>query len=347
MKRYGRTTTSGVIIGLLIALALILAVIALTRYDATGRGGNRLGKEFVYNTSDLPKTDPNLILYEENASPIPTGFAQVFCVAVDAKGLVYVGGDQAIRCFGRGGKQVAEIALGQAPTCLAVAEDGRLFVGLRDHVEVFDDQLKPSASWETRGGSAVLTSIALSDAQVFVADAGNRVVLRYDQAGTMEAVIGEKDAERNIPGFIVPSPYFDMAVTGDGLFRVVNPGRQRIEAYTLAGDFEFAWGKPSTAVDGFCGCCNPVNIALLSDGSFVTCEKGLVRVKVYDSDGAFVGVVAGPEQLMGGVVPKVCETPAQCQEGGFDVAVDAQDRVYVLDALKNTVRIFTRKGTAL
>jgi len=347
MKRNGRITTGDLITGLLIALALILAVIALVRYDTTGRGGNRLGKEFVYDTSDLPKTDPNLILYEESTGPIPTGFAQVFCVAVDAKGLVYVGGDQAVRCFDRDAKQVADMALGQTPTCLAVAEDGRLFVGLRDHVEIFDDQLKPIASWETRGDGAVLTSIALSDAQVFVADAGNRVVLRYDQAGTMEAVIGEKDAERNIPGFIVPSPYFDMAVTGDGLLRVVNPGRQRIEAYTMAGDFEFAWGTPSIAMEGFCGCCNPVNIAVLSDGSFVTCEKGLVRVKVYDSDGAFMGVVAGPEQLMGGVAPKVCETPAQCQEGGFDVAVDAQDRVYVLDALKNTVRTFNRKGQAL
>ena len=100
-------------------------------------------------------------------------------------------------------------------------------------------------------------------------------------------------------------------------------------------------------MDGFCGCCNPVNIALLSDGSFVTCEKGLVRVKVYDSDGAFVGVVAGPELLMGGRTPKVCETPAQCQDGGFDVAVDAKDRVYVLDTLQNTVRIFNRKGAVL
>ena len=342
MYRNQGTSKTGIMTGLIIALGLIVAVVALVRYDTTGRSGNRLGKEFVYNVTDLPQIDPNLILYEENARLIQTGFDQAHCVAVDGKGLIYVGGDRAIRRFDSAGTQVSDIALEQAPRCLALAENGRIYVGLRDHVEVFNDQLERIAVWEGRGDEAVLTSIALSDSDVFVADAGQRVVLRYDQAGALHTVIGVKDEDRNVPGFIVPSPYFDIAVTGDGLLRVVNPGRQRIEAYTFGGDFEFAWGRASTAVAGFCGCCNPVNVALLSDGSFVTCEKGLVRVKIYDSDGAFEGVVAGPDQLIKGKIPKVCETPAQCQSGGFDVAVDAQDRVYVLDTLKNSVRIFER-----
>ncbi len=347
MYRFRGIAKMQVVTGSVIALGLILAVIALTRYDTTGRTGNRLGKEFVYDVTDLPQTDPNLVLYEENTNFIQTGFVQAHCVAVDANGQVYVGGDKAIHRFDDSGNQLGDIPLGQTPRCLALAEDGRIYVGLRDHVEVFDGQLQRIASWEGRGDEAVLSSIALSGSDVFVADAGQRVVLHYDRAGTLEALIGEKDEDRNAPGLIVPSPYFDVAVTGDGLLRVVNPGRQRIEAYTFAGDFEFAWGRAAIAVDGFCGCCNPVNIAILSDGSFVTCEKGLVRVKVYDSDGAFVGVVAGPEQLMGGRKPKICETPAQCQGGGFDVAVDARDRVYVLDTFKSTVRIFNRKDAVL
>ena len=346
MKRHGRITTGGMMIGGLIALALILAVIALTRYDTTGRTGNRLGKEFVYDVAELARVDPNLILYEEVAGPIPTGFAEAHCLAVDANGLINVGGDKMIRRLDPAGNRLGDIALDQTPGCLCPAEDGRLYVGLRDRVEVYDSQNQRIASWEPRGDAAVLSSIVLSDTHVFVADAGQRVILRYDPAGKLEAVIGERDDDRNIPGFVVPSPYFDLAVSA-GLLRAVNPGRQRVEAYTFDGDFEFAWGQAAIAIDGFCGCCNPINIAVLSDGSFVTCEKGVVRVKVYDSDGAFVGVVAGPEQLMGGVTPQVCETPAQCQGGGFDVAVDAQDRIYVLDTLKNTVRIFIRKDASL
>ncbi|MCK5001074.1 MAG: hypothetical protein KAS23_16135, partial [Anaerohalosphaera sp.] len=77
---------------------------------------------------------------------------------------------------------------------------------------------------------------------------------------------------------------------------------------------------------------------------FITCEKGLDRVKVYGADEKFVGVVAGPEQLIGKGNAAVCQTPAQCQSGGFDVAVDAAGKVYVLDTIKNVVRIFEAKG---
>ncbi|MHC4574448.1 MAG: NHL repeat-containing protein [Planctomycetota bacterium] len=123
---------------------------------------------------------------------------------------------------------------------------------------------------------------------------------------------------------------------------MVNPGRLRIEAYTFDGDLEFWWGEFSSGIEGFTGCCNPVNFAILADGSFVTCEKGLVRVKVYGPDGTFVGVVAGPEQLVEGGTARTCYFPAQCQAGGFDVAVDSTGRVLVLDTMKNVVRIFSR-----
>jgi hypothetical protein len=162
--------------------------------------------------------------------------------------------------------------------------------------------------------------------------------------------IGEKSPERNIPGFVIPSPYFDLAVASDGLLRVTNPGRHRIEAYTFEGDLEFWWGEFSSRLEGFCGCCNPVNFAILPDDSFVTCEKGLVRVKIYNHKGNFVGVVAGPEQLVEGGASRVSEfgagsgsREAGARAGGFDVAVDSRGRIFVLDTIKNVVRIFARK----
>ena len=127
------------------------------------------------------------------------------------------------------------------------------------------------------------------------------------------------------------------------MLRVVNPGRHRIEAYTFDGDLEFSWGKFSTNVEGFCGCCNPVNFAILEDESFVTCEKGIIRVKIYDAEGSFVGVVAGPEQLVEGNISLTCLFPEGCHSGGFDVAVDRKGRILILDTIRNAVRIFTRK----
>ena len=114
-------------------------------------------------------------------------------------------------------------------------------------------------------------------------------------------------------------------------------------AYTIDGDREWDWGKTGVGIEGFSGCCNPVALAVLPDGGFVTAEKGLVRAKVYDADGEFVGVVAGPEQL-GWIGPmRVCKTPEECKAKGFDIAVDDQGRIYILDTVRNIVRIFEKK----
>ena len=99
------------------------------------------------------------------------------------------------------------------------------------------------------------------------------------------------------------------------------------------------------AVEGFCGCCNPVYFARRPDGKFVTSEKGLNRIKIYDAKGDFEGVVAGPETLVKDLdlAKKAC---ADCQVGfGFDVACDSAGRILALDPATKTVRVFTPKIT--
>ena len=324
------------------ALAVIVAIVAVIKIDQFGDKGSGLSQEFNYDVAELARVDPNLILYEETPGAIETGFSDAQGIVVDAEGSIYVAGDRAIRLFAQNGDLQRQIELADAPWCLALSADGMIYVGLKDHVEIYDAQGQRQARWDSLGSDAILTSIAVADESVFVADAGNRVVIRYDTAGRIVKTIGEKDPERNIPGFIVPSAYFDLAVSGDGLLRVVNPGRLRVEAYTVDGDFEFSWGRASMDIEGFCGCCNPSNIAILPGGGFVTCEKGLVRVKVYDSEGRFVGVVATPNQLVEGGQHQICILPEQCQAGGFDVAVDPAGRIFVLDTIKNMVRTFTK-----
>jgi len=342
MNRITGTINIKIIIGVLITLAVVVAVVAVVRLDVVGSKGGGLGKEFKYEVNELARIDPNMILYEESAGAIKTGFANTHGIAVDSKGSVYVAGDKAIRIFAQSGDRLGEIKLDDTPRCLTVTTDCTIYAGMKDHVEVYDAQGQKQASWDSLGKDAILTSIAVSEDNVFVADAGNRIVIRYDTEGSIIIKIGRKDSIRNIPGFAIPSPYFDIAVPKDGLLRVVNPGRLRIEAYTLEGDIEFWWGQPSAALEGFCGCCNPVNIAVLPDGGFVTCEKGLVRVKIYNSGGSFVGVVAGPEQFGAGGKSSICMLPEECQTGGFDVAVDREGRIFVLDTVDNIVKVFSR-----
>ena len=342
MRRHFGKISVNVFVGVIIFLALVIAVFAIIKFDVTGENGSGLGKEFVYDIKGLDKVDPNLIIFEETAAVIETGFNASHGIALDGEGKIYVAGDKAVRKLSENGNLLGEIKLADRPGCLTVGGDGKIYVGLTDHVEVYENNGKQLVIWQSLGERAVITSIAVSGEDVFVADAGNRIVLRFDSSGELINRIGKKDQARNISGFIIPSPYFDIAIGRDGLLRVVNPGRHRIEAYTFDGDLEFWWGKASVRVEGFCGCCNPVNFAILKDESFVTCEKGLVRIKVYDPEGKFVGVVAGPEQLAKGWEANICGVPAECQSGGFDIAVDNNDRVFVLDTVKNVVRIFSR-----
>ena len=253
-------------------------------------------------------------------------------------------GDKQIVVYVADGSVVKRFELDGKPTCLTVDQNGVVVIGLGKKVMILNlSDLLGTVQWEVPADNALLTSIAVDKDSVFAADAVNKVIWRYDRKGKLLNKIGEKNEQRNIPGFVVPSPYFDIAMAGDGLLRVVNPGRHLIEAYTVDGDREWAWGKTSVSIEGFSGCCNPINFALLPDGGFVTCEKGLVRVKAYDADGEFVGVVAGPEQLEWVQSQCVCQTPEECSAKGFDVAVDSDGRIYILDMVRKNVRIFVKK----
>jgi hypothetical protein len=218
-----------------------------------------------------------------------------------------------------------------------------VYVGLKDHVEIFDAKGRRKEPWNIPAAKTWFTGLAVAGNDVFAADAGNRVILRYDKSGKIIGRIGEKNPARNIPGLIAPSPFLDVEIAKDGLLRATNPGRHAVEAYTFTGDLEFSWGKPTMAIDGFCGCCNPVNLALLPDGRYVTCEKGLPRVKIYREKGEFECVVAGPESFPESLRTGAGLSKSDGSMAGLDAAVDSRGRIFVLDQLAGEIRVMARK----
>lgn len=289
-----------------------------------------LGPEFTYDLGPLRQVDPALVHYAE-AAKIETGMDRPRGLAAGPDGGCIVAGDKVVRRLGKDGKRGAEFALDAEPHAVAAGEDGAVYVALKDHVEVFDAAGRRQAAWEKAGPKAYLTGIAVGESDVFVADAGDRIVLRHDTAGRLVNRIGDPDEARQVPGFIIPSPYFDLALGREGMLWIADPGRRRVESYTYDGAFQFAWGKASMKIEGFCGCCNPTHLAALPDGRFVTSEKGLPRVKVYGREGAFESVVAAPADFDEGAV-------------GLDLAVDAAGRILVLDPSRRQVRAFVRKS---
>jgi hypothetical protein len=323
-------------------LALGGAMFATSASAARAASSGKDANPFAYDVGGLRKTDPKLIQYEQ-VDQFRSPYPEPHRIAAGPEDRLYIAAGNYVSVVDRQGARVSEIALPGPARCVAVAGDGTVYAGVRDHVEVFDRKGQRLAAWESLGKRAWLSGLAVGEKNIFAADSGNRLVLRYDRSGKVVGHIGEKNKERNVPGLVLPSPYLDVKLGPDGLLRLNNTGRHRVEAYTAEGDLEFFWGKPSMAIDGFCGCCNPVGLALLPDGRYVTSEKGLPRVKIYSKDGAFECVVAGPESFSENW--QKC-SPSDCTTGGLDAAVDSAGRIYILDVVESNVRVMAKKKEA-
>lgn len=328
-----------IIIGIILAVAVISAIIIILRNAITVDKKTTISDVFKYDLSEFTKTDPNLIKYKES-SKIKIGLQKAFAIAIDSKDRVYVAGDKSIRIFDDKGNILSEIKLPDSATCLTIANNGNIYIGMKGHVEIYNQQGKSISKWNSLGKNAVITSIAVHGNDVFVADAGGKIVQRYDTSGSFINSIGKRNPDKGISGFIIPSPYFNLAVASDGLLRVVNPGAHKIEAYNFDGELEFSWGETSVDIKGFSGCCNPVNFSILPDGRFVTCEKGIPRVKIYSAKGVFESVVAGAENFAKTVGIYNPALGGDDATKALDVAVDSKSRIFILDPVEKTVRIF-------
>jgi hypothetical protein len=327
-----------IIIGIIIAALAAAGLFLFVSYDISGNLGSGGPAEPVYDMQKFRDIDPSLITHAEQRPAVPTGFKDSRAIHAAHDGKVYVCGDKAVRVFSGDLKFIEQINLDDTPASLAVSHRGRIYICMGSYISVYDPQTQNSVDWPPYSDKSVLTSIDVYKDYVFAADAGSKAVLCYNRDGEFIRTIGEKNAELGIPGFVIPSACFDLAVASDGLLRVVNPGRHRIEAYTFDGYLEFYWGDYSSGVTGFCGCCNPANFAILPDESFVTMEKGIMRAKIYDPDGVFVGAVAGPSQFYDGY-PGL-ESLAENQSVVFDIAAAADGRILILDTVNNIIRVF-------
>jgi sugar lactone lactonase YvrE len=276
------------------------------------------------------KVDPKLIIAKEDLR-LPTGLKELRAIGVGPGDRVYAAGDKCFEIIGDDGKVAAKVDLDKTPTCLAVDADSTVYVGLWDHVEVFDAKGARKATWDKPGPTAWLTSLALSEKNVYAADFGDKTVIRYDKAGKIEGHLGEPGKTEGTGKYEIPSPYFDVAVDPKGNPWVAHTGRRLLETYHPDGTLESAWGKSGPQIEKFSGCCNPSHFAMRKDGSFVTAEKGLVRVKIHDANGELVGVVAAAKDFEKGI-------------HGLDVAVDSKDRILVADPGTSTVRIYSLKS---
>jgi len=297
-----------------------------------GREKNTLPDNFKYDLAALKNYDPKLLSYSETAK-FKTGLKEPFGLAVDKKeGLIFVVSTEGLlACNDKGTGKITglPVKLENAGAAAFGASSALLLAG-RDRVNIISKEILTFGKKGRGDGEfSFITAVKASDKYIFVADAGNRRISKFDLQGRFLGKIAGK-AEGAGRGFIIPSPHMDIELDGSGELWVADTGRLQLENYSSEGVFLGAWGKHGVNIDEFIGCCNPVNFVIDREGNFVTAEKGVLRIKKYDRTGKFLGVVAGPGTF-------------NEKNAGIPLAVDSKNRIYALDPVESTVRIFSQK----
>ena len=315
----------GIIIFLIILAVVIVAIIA---GDYLSDKPDKSGPNpFEYNVDNFKTVDSTLIHFKETKN-YRISFETPAAITISGN-KIFLAGDSKIQVIGLDGSLTQEITLSGQPQAVEVFGEN-IFVAISNAVNVYNGTGMLLKTWPTLTDSAMVTAIAASETSVFVADAGNRKVHRYNHAGQLLASFDGKADEGVLHGFIIPSGFFDLDINPDGDLWVVNPGMHALENYTEEGNLREHWNNTNMMTEGFSGCCNPAHYTFLPDGRFVTSEKGLVRVKTYKQSGEFEGVVAAPVKF--------------AEEGKApDVATDSVGNVYALDFDKKMIRVFEPK----
>ncbi len=308
-------------------IVVIILVIVIGDFRST-RPDRMSGNPYKLNMDRITSVDPELITYQETKN-YQINARQAGGIAVAGE-KIYLVADTFLQVFDHAGKQVLKVSLAEPAGCLEVGLQGDIFVGYRSAIALYSATGEEKWRSDPLDERAVITALALKDGTIFAADAGNRAVHRFSSDGKyVDSFEGKTKIEGN-HGFIVPSPYFDLGVNPEGELWVVNPGKHALENYTDEGSLRSFLENISPEIDGFSGCCNPAHIDIMADGSFLTSEKGVVRIKIHKPSGELSTVVAAPDKFK-----EEGEAP--------DVAVDEDGIVYALDYDRNMIRIFEPK----
>lgn len=258
------------------SLIIILAFMAYMIYDAA-RGSGGTEKPAATTTEEY---EADWII--ERTYSLPAG--SLTSVAVSENGMVFLGGDAFVSALDQNLGLIWSLETEGKITALAVTGD-TLFASTTETIFLVSSSGKLITEWGPYEGNSIITSLSASPQHVVIADAGNKRVFVLDREGEVLKMMGQGDEK-----FIIPSAYFDAAVSGNLVF-AANTGNRRIETWTTDGRKTAEFGEPGTAPGAFCGCCNPAHFAVIPQG-FVTAEKGINRIKILDRDGVFIEFVS-------------------------------------------------------
>ena len=310
----------------LIFLALVIvAVIALNYISSKPKKAKP--NPYEYNVDEFKMVDPELIHYKETR--------QLKVALDDHAGLaafngnIFLASNQKLTVISPNGSKINEFPIPPDARALAVNAN-KIAVAYQRTIETYNHQGELLSKTEIISDSSVFSSIALWNEKTMVADAGKRRLYGFSGADLVLEIEGVSGA-KNLHGFIVPSPYFEVSVNSENELWCTNPGMHALQQYSEKGDLISAWDKASLEIDGFTGCCNPAQFTTLPDGRFITSEKGMPRIKIYSMEGVLESVVAAPEKFEG-------------NQRAAELAVIGET-IVALDFDRTMIRIFEPKAS--
>ena len=245
-------------------------------------------------------------------------------VTVSCAGNIFVGGDSFVSCYSKDLNLLWNLKTPYPVTSLSNSGD-TIFAATIEMILIISKDGKLIDEWGPFEDKAYITSVASNRSIVIFADAGNKMVVTLDKNGRVTKLIGQNDGQ-----FILPSPYFDVALDTDNSFFVANTGHRRIETRTAEGKMISSIGEPGMAPGAFCGCCNPAHFIVVPEG-FVTAEKGINRIKIIRKTGEFVEFVSSKNKF----TPSVPLDLASPDGATIYAANPADSRLYVFTRIAN------------
>ncbi|MCU0408336.1 MAG: hypothetical protein MUD02_05250 [Bacteroidales bacterium] len=269
------------------ALVIIVAFIGYMIYDSV----KPAERTEIASSGPGPEEPAEMWKVEKDVAA-PEGILKAVSVGEDGK--VYAGGNSFIACFDRDLNRIWAIDPGFTVSALAVRGD-TIIAATAEQLMVLDKNGRVLGEWGPFEEKCMITSVAINNRYVAFSDAANRIVFVLDRKGAVVSMMGQNNDQ-----FIVPSPYFDVALDGSDNLYVANTGHRRLETRKISGEVIAQFGEPGTAPEAFCGCCNPAHFTI-APGGFITAEKGINRIKVMTGDGKFREYVSSADRFMASV----------------------------------------------
>ncbi|MFZ0281839.1 MAG: hypothetical protein WAL29_09330 [Bacteroidales bacterium] len=297
------------------SVVIILTFIGYIIYDAiTGR------------SESLQSTEPVARAVNEDkwtvSREITASEGQLLSIAVDGAGRLYMGGESYVTCLDKNFAKLWSLKTMAKITALSIAGD-TVFAASDENIDLISTNGELIDEWGPYEANSIITSISANKEFVVFADAGVKRVFVLKKNGEVSSMMGQSENK-----FIIPSPYFDVAISDDNTIFVANTGNRRVETWSKDGALIEFYGEPGTAPGSFCGCCNPAHFTIVPQG-FVTAEKGINRIKILDPDGGFTEFVSSNNHFTASVP--------------LDLASADGITIYAADRVDSKIYVFTRK----